>query len=48
MESLGFGIARRWRAAEQIKVKRPMIHAFTQHVDDAAFANLSGEAREKL
>jgi hypothetical protein len=35
-------------AVEQIKVQWTVIHAFTQHVDDAALADLRREAREKF
>ena len=48
VQRLGLGVARRRRAVEQVEVHRPVVHALAQHVDDAALADLGGEAREEL
>ena len=48
VQRLGLGVARRRRAVEQIEVQRPVLHALAQHVDDAALADLAGEAGQEL
>jgi hypothetical protein len=48
VQLLGLGVARRRRAVEQVEVQRPVLHALAQHVDDAALADLAGEAGEEL
>ena len=48
VQRLGLGVARRRRAVEQVEVHRPVLHALAQHVDDAALADLAGEAGEEL
>ncbi len=48
VQRLGLGVARRRRAVEQIEVHRPVVHALAQHIDDAALADLGGEAGEEL
>ena len=48
VQRLGSGVARRRRAVEQVEVDGPVLHALAQHIDDAAFADLGGEAGEEL
>ena len=42
------GVARRRRAVEQVDVVRAVLHAASQHVDDAALADLALQASQEL